>query len=58
MVISQKAKNIFNRLYVLGYFHKSGVGGGFIRPRLFGVFLTGSINRIPTLVQRQASLFL
>ena len=31
-------------------------GSGFIRPGLFSVFLAGSMNRTPTLVQRQAFL--
>jgi len=38
------------------YFHIYPVGGGFIRPGYLLISLAGSMNRTPTLIQRQAGL--
>jgi hypothetical protein len=45
--LDKKISFKFTVYYVLGYFYKSGVGVEFIRPE------TGSMNRTPTLIQRQ-----
>ena len=57
-VVSINSGFRFTVYYVLCYYYESDVGGGFIRPGFFRrLLLAGSMNRTPTLIQRQAGLF-